>query len=350
MRKLMFVLLFGVMAQLLSAQETVYQISEVTVINYGDGRFLFRQSNDAKAPLQGLHRIIDGYHSEYLLAGFKDGMYDGKYQHFKRNNLIEESNYKEGRLEGMRKKFYADGKTLQSEATFVDGKLNGMHKTYFQNGNLETEKGYKLGVEDGPDRRYNHDTGKLALDTYYKDGKKEGKWVEHIFSSSRGDYIEISNYKDGLPAGEYLKTLENGVVLIKGTYKDGKKEGVWVTNRKNGLPETSTTYRNDKKNGEEKTYFEDGKLAKIANYLDGKLDGIVKEYHYETGKLRTEYTYKSGVREGGYKRYSDAAKLAEEGRYEGGSEVYHKEYYPDGKVKLVEERSQNGSWKTLERY
>ena len=67
------------------AQEKVYQIEEVSVINYGDGRLLFRQQNDDKTPLQGEHRIIDGYHSEYLIANFKDGMYDGLYRHFKRN-------------------------------------------------------------------------------------------------------------------------------------------------------------------------------------------------------------------------------------------------------------------------
>lgn len=339
----------GVMAQILPAQEAVYQIDEVTVINYGDGRLLFRQSNDKKAPLQGLHRIIDGYHSEYLLAEFKNGMYDGKYQHFKRNNLFEESTYKEGRLDGIRKQFYADGKALQSETTFVDGKLNGVRKTYFQNGKPETEKGYKLGVEDGPDRRYNSETGKLTLDTYYKDGKREGKWVEHMVSN-RGNYTQISNYKEGLPTGEYLKTLEDGTVLIKGSYKEGKKEGVWVTNKQNGLPESTTTYKNNEKNGEEKTFFTDGKVEKVANYLDGKLDGVVKEYHYDSGKLKAEFTYKNGMREGEYKRYSDDGKLREEGRNERGSEVYRKEYYPDGKVKSVEERSLGGSWKKLENH
>ena len=57
----------------MAAQEKVYQIDEVSVINYGDGRLLFRQLNDDKTPLQGEHRIIDGYHSEYLLATLKTG-------------------------------------------------------------------------------------------------------------------------------------------------------------------------------------------------------------------------------------------------------------------------------------
>lgn len=38
MKKIMLLLLFGVMVLTSTAQEKVYQIEEITVINYGDGR------------------------------------------------------------------------------------------------------------------------------------------------------------------------------------------------------------------------------------------------------------------------------------------------------------------------
>lgn len=87
MKRLFLAFLCGVIALNIGGSREVYQIDEVSVINYGDGRLLFRQLNDDKTPLQGEHRIIDGYHSEYLLANFKDGMFDGLYRHFKRNAL-----------------------------------------------------------------------------------------------------------------------------------------------------------------------------------------------------------------------------------------------------------------------
>lgn len=42
----MITLILGVIALTSVAQEKVYQIDEVSVINYGDGRLLFRQAND----------------------------------------------------------------------------------------------------------------------------------------------------------------------------------------------------------------------------------------------------------------------------------------------------------------
>lgn len=165
-----------------SAQEKIYKIDEVSVINYGDGRLLYRHRDQDKTPLQGEHRIIDGYRSEYFIANFKDGMYDGLYRYYKNNVLMIESTYKNGNFDGYRKAYYPDGKTLAQESTFIDGKMNGIIKSYHRNGQVETEVSYKMGVQDGPDRRYSEDgtlreEGRCENDTevyrkeYYDNGK-----------------------------------------------------------------------------------------------------------------------------------------------------------------------------------
>lgn len=299
MKKIMLLLLFGVMVLTSTAQEKVYQIEEITVINYGDGRLLFRLSNEEKTPLNGSHRLIDGYHSEYILADFKDGMYHGNYRHFKENKLLEECRYKEGNRDGLYKRYYGDGQTVQSERTFIDG-------------------------------------------------KRDGKWTEHL-SGNTGDVTRISFYKNGLPDGQWSETWKDGKPRSKSSYKDGKKEGVWIRYGKGGKPEKSTTYKNDEKNGEEITYFTDGTPEKSSNYLNGKLNGITKEFYFESGKCKSEYTFKNGKREGAYKRYFDTGKLREEGCCEADSEVYRKEYYANGKLKSVAERK-GGGWNTIERY
>lgn len=299
MKKIMLLLLFGVMVLTSTAQEKVYQIEEITVINYGDGRLLFRLNNEEKTPLNGSHRLIDGYHSEYILADFKDGMYHGNYRHFKENKLLEECRYKEGNRDGLYKRYYGDGQTVQSERTFIDG-------------------------------------------------KRDGKWTEHL-SGNAGDVTRISFYKNGLPDGQWSETWKDGKPRSKSSYKDGKKEGVWIRYGKGGKPEKSTTYKNDEKNGEEITYFTDGTPEKSSNYLNGKLNGVTKEFYFGSGKCKSEYTFKNGEREGAYKRYFDTGKLREEGRCEADSEVYRKEYYANGKLKSVAERK-GGGWNTIERY
>lgn len=299
MKKIMLLLLFGVMVLTSTAQEKVYQIEEITVINYGDGRLLFRLNNEEKTPLNGSHRLIDGYHSEYILADFKDGMYHGDYRHFKENKLLEECRYKEGNRDGLYKRYYGDGQTVQSERTFIDG-------------------------------------------------KRDGKWTEHL-SGNAGDVTRISFYKNGLSDGQWSETWKDGKPRSKSSYKDGKKEGVWIRYGKGGKPEKSTTYKNDEKNGEEITYFTDGTPEKSSNYLNGKLNGVTKEFYFESGKCKSEYTFKNGKREGAYKRYFDTGKLREEGCCEADSEVYRKEYYANGKLKSVAERK-GGGWNTIERY
>lgn len=83
MVKLAISLLFVGLTLTGMAQEKVYQVDELSVINYGDGRLLFRQYDKDNTPLNGSHRIIDGYRSEYILAEFKDGMYNGDYKYLK---------------------------------------------------------------------------------------------------------------------------------------------------------------------------------------------------------------------------------------------------------------------------
>lgn len=153
-------------------------MDEVSVINNGDGRILFKKLNEEKTPLQGKHRIINGY----------------------------------------RKTYYSDGKTLQDKGKFVEGKLHSVCKSYYQNGKVETEVCYKMGDQDGYDRRYNED-GSLVCDTHYKDGKPDGNCVEHLSGSV--DFTRCSSYKNGVLTGEYSETLKNGNLRKKDTYKEG---------------------------------------------------------------------------------------------------------------------------------
>lgn len=337
--------LFIVISLGASAQKE-YSIEKVSAINLGDGRLLFRDIENEK-PLQGEHRLIDGYRSEYILANFKDGLYDGSYKHYKRNKLVEEKVYKEGVGNGIFKDYHLDGETVKSEREVKNGKVHGIARDYDQQGKLQYEKGYDNGVEHGKELRYHHETGDLIIERNYVNGKQDGKQIEH-FSSNRADYLRISNYKMGVLDGDYSETLDEGdIVRTKGIYKNGKKEGKWINNRANGIPEKEITYKNGEQDGETRTYFTDGTLEEVAHYVKGKRDGLSKKYDYSTTKLKSEYNYKNGKKEGEYKLYNDEGKLREEGRCENGSEVYRKEYSSDGKVKSVRQKTRTG-WETVE--
>ena len=344
--KILITAIFICMISVAATAQKEYQIERVSVINYGDGRLLFRTNDDKEEPLNGKHRIIDGYHSEYVLAEFKDGMYHGDYQHFKYNKLKEFAQYKEGRRHGSTKQYYSDGETVENDFNYIDGKPDGLFKSYYNTGQLKSEKGYKNGLEHGIDRSYHFETGEITSDANYVNGKAEGKKT-----TTRGSYSVNSNSSDGKLDGEYIETYEDGKTKTKGSYKAGKKDGRWDTHKKDGLPDKTITYRNDLRHGESINYFTDGSVNEIINYADDKKDGLTKEFYFRTNYPKAEYTFSKGKRSGPYKRYYDENNLKEEGRFENDTEVYMKEYYENGKLKNVKERKYGDSqWKYLEEY
>ncbi len=348
MKKRTLSLLLLVVTVCITSQAQEFDISRITVINLGDGRMLFRDRESDK-PIAGQHRIIDGYHSEYVQAEFAEGLYNGSYERYKYNKLAEKGSYKEGRRDGTWFEYNSDGTSPKSERRFKDGKLDGMQKTFYTNGKLESEKGYKMGAEDGPERRWEYQTGKQTVDANYKDDRPEGKQTRHI-SSNVGEYTQVSNYKNGLQTGEYSETWLSGMLRTKGQYKEGKKDGQWIENNTDGTRKLETTYKAGELDGEAKTYYTDGTVERISLYTNGSRAGVTKEFYYGSGKLKNEYTYADGFKSGPYKLYYDDGTVREEGRCESNNPVYTKEFYKNGKVKQIRERNSSGQWETIEQY
>ena len=329
-----------------------WQIEKVSVINYGDGRLLFRTNDDKEEPLNGKHRIIDGIRSEYLLADFKNGMFDGEYKFFKFEKLKEYAQYKEGRKNGVMKSYFADGETIEKDFRFKDGKPDGILKTYHQNGKLLSEKEYKDGLEHGFDRVYDIETGKPTRDVKYVNGLLESGQTERI-KSSQGDYDIKSNYVNGKLDGAYTEIYVTGTVKTKGAYKAGKKDGRWETFKNDGLPEKVVTYRDDLRHGETITFYTDGSIDEIINYADDKKDGISKAFFYPTGYQKNEFTFVKGKREGPYKRFHDNNSLHEEGIFANDTEIFTKSYFINGQLEAIKERKERkptGAWTFIEYY
>lgn len=121
--------------------QKIYQVNEVSEINLGDGRFLYRDTKKEK-PLNGEFRIIDGYRSQYVQAEFKEGMFDGKYQEYSHNALRREGSYKEGRKNGLFREYV--GGALTQEYTFRNDTLGGAVISYFQNGKVSRSAFFKM--------------------------------------------------------------------------------------------------------------------------------------------------------------------------------------------------------------
>jgi antitoxin component YwqK of YwqJK toxin-antitoxin module len=333
----------------LSVQAQELQISNIEMLNMGDGRLFARERKDDKA-INGRVRIITGYTTEYIDAGFTEGYAEGKWEYFKNNTLSESMNYSKGWLNGEKIKYYADG-TIQSKVKLKNGKVDGTITRYAQNGKLEYEKGMKDGIDEGPERSYD-ESGELVAETTYKNGKAEGKSFAHYNRGNGDAYRKTEYYKNGLLDGEYTEIYDNGTVKTKGKYLNGKKEGVWETNKEDGAKKPTEEY----KDGEvikRITYFTDGKVEMERNFdSNGKQHGVEKKYDWEDGSLKTELNYVHGKQVGKQIRYmnSNAGNYIEtsnnneagqkDGEY---AEIFVKEKNVKAKGQYVKDKK-NGKW------
>lgn len=97
-------------------------------------------------------------------------------------------------------KFYHPGKnTVMSVENYSKGKLNGVRKVYFPDGKIAEETGYVNGIKNGIYKKY----------------------------TEKGILLEDSNYKDGSFHGPAVYRDAQGNVAVKGQFTKGLKTGIW---------------------------------------------------------------------------------------------------------------------------
>lgn len=243
-------------------------------------------------PLNGEHRIIDGYHSAYILADFKEGLYNGKYEEHEYNKLICEGAYKEGRKNGVFK-MYSDEGRLKEEKSYKDGKLDGAHKTYYTTGKVERERNYRMGKQDGKELSYDFD-GTLRMDHTYKDGKQVGK--QFTFMKGTYELHETVYYNEnGQKDGDYSSIFIFGLPHVLGHYKNDQKDGRWITIAESGDTLMIETYVNGREEGLHVSFDRRTGTRKREFYMkNDRKDGLYREYDPENGELIYEATYQYG--------------------------------------------------------
>lgn len=233
----------------ISGQNSV-QLSEIDLVNLGDGQLYGHKRDEAKTPLEGKTRIITGFTTEYIDAEFaKGGMATGKWEYYKKNNLSAYTSYKNGyqdgewaelKTDGSPKQtgFYKEGKKdgkwetynndgdVKEMEVFKDGGLE-QRVTYYLNGNVDMERNFKNGKEHGVSKTYTQD-GTLKSEKNYVNGKQVGRQMQY-YVTNHDHFIAISNYNDkGKLEGEYTETYaENKKPKTKGQYVNGQKDGKW---------------------------------------------------------------------------------------------------------------------------
>ena len=130
-----------------------------------------------------------------------------KKEYYPSGKLKKESNFVNGKKEGISKFYYESGK-LSGECNYENGKLEGIAKTYFESGQLLGEGNYKNEKLEGIGKGY-YESGQLKQEVNFVNDKQEG--------------INKGYYESG--GIEFIDTYKNGQRINRKKYdKNGKEE------------------------------------------------------------------------------------------------------------------------------
>ncbi|HKR07487.1 MAG TPA: toxin-antitoxin system YwqK family antitoxin [Bacteroidia bacterium] len=119
-------------------------------------------------------------------------------------------------------------------------------------------------------------------------------------------------------------------------YKNGKKNGWWLEFYENGNPKVKSRYVNDTLQDSSLYYYKNGKFSDIQVFKNGKREGCWKKFN-ESGMLYSEINFKNNYKEGVQTRYTyNSGRLLERLNYKNGMPHGKQEYfYNSGKPKSV---------------
>lgn len=148
-------------------------------------------------------------------------------------------------------------------------------------------------------------TGVLKTSIEYKDGKKNGHYIEYYFNKNIKEEAILNNNKYN---GTRKKYYESGLLKSEENYSDNIKEGwsKFYTNK--GALKSEILYLDGKYNGPFNSYYSNGKPSKLYNFKNGLHHGETKEY-YENGQLKFVAYFKNGNAGVGLKEYEENGKL-----------------------------------------
>lgn len=179
-------------------------------------------------------------------------------------------------------------------ACYYEGKLNGLVKTWYENGNKRDTHTYVDGQRHGPYQRRDQE-GRKRSDGAYKNGMPHGNWkvwnesgtliidqnydAKYAISYNRGgrhgsyktwwdngNPKVFGSYRQNALHGKYEQWTEEGNYLSKGNFNNGAKSGKWTYWYTNGQIQATGSYAEDRRTGTWQEWDTDGRERRPREY------------------------------------------------------------------------------------
>jgi len=193
--------------------------------------------------------------------------------------------------------------------------MTEVERTYYESGELRSEVFVINSKKEGEYKEYSR-KGKIIKKKFYTDNKLNGESIDYY--SEENDYIPLILSKPNIAREYYNMTgkfcIDDQNLKVSQTYIDDKLNGEYKSYHYNGKIDESIMYIDGKKNGESKRYHSNGQLEYIQTYINDKINGECKSY-YKNGVLENVYTKINDKINGEFKSYHENGKLKESRMY-----------------------------------
>ena len=140
-----------------------------------------------------------------------------------------------------------EGETLCHEDNIewieVNGIKNGLYRVWGKNNTLSSEYTYKNGKRDGKHIQYHDDGKKIKMVRYYKNGQLDGLCREWW---SNGKLYDEFYYKNGELDGTYVSWYEDGQMAKKTCFKNGNMDVYYISFDEDGSKFIDCKFTNEK--------------------------------------------------------------------------------------------------------
>lgn len=185
---------------------------------------LYVESQMKGGKKQGISRqfLIDSadHAKHYLIAEqtYQDDKLNGKWSVYNlKGTLVAFHHFKNDSLHGLTRQYWIDGKSIQEEQEYFNGRNKFIHRDFFKNGKVSKEIMFVNNKPNGEVKDY-YETGIIKDKFYVKNGLRDGlrvyyypdgkPWIEQIYKENK-PWTVIANYDS------------NGNKRDAGTLKEG---------------------------------------------------------------------------------------------------------------------------------
>ncbi len=300
----------------------------IRIIEYKSGFVVSREDinrTDMKGDRQGRWVLFWDNGMIHIDGVYRDGRKHGYFKSYdKKGNLQSVEKYDNGELQvdarevaevNVKTDYYSDGK-VKVVAGFRNGKPEGIRREYDRSGNVVAGAIYRGGVlmgegiiddtmqKDGPWKEYYGD-GSLKAEGTYTKGNRTGKWTFFYPSGDlqqEGYYNKLGNYD-----GEWRWYFRSGELRRTETFLNGREDGIM------------------------KEFDEMGNVVVSGEYMDGLEEG---EWVYNVGDVIQKGEYRSGMRYGTWRISSKEGNIIFKGDFiDDNPNGRHLHYWDNGNLK-----------------